>query len=333
MGSVTRARQFVLRPYRGPEDHAEMNRVANLVRAADGDPEPSPVAEMTAYYARFDQQELRDDCAIAELDGRVIAYVRASWETLSTGEAGTAGVANVDPAIEDRDLSLALVRHLVRRARAHRARTGERGYVRSYAGDRNVQLRAALEAEGFEVVRAGAQMVRPSLAAIPDIPLPDGFEIRPIDRDDLATIRRVWEADGRAFADSYGHEAPTEAVFAAWRTSSTFEPRLWQVAFHGDEIAGQILNYLGAPEPDGGRIGFTEAISVQPEFRRRGLARALLAASLRTVRDAGATRAALGVDSQNPNQAQQLYASLGYEVVSTFYMYELPEANLAGGGG
>jgi ribosomal protein S18 acetylase RimI-like enzyme len=95
------------------------------------------------------------------------------------------------------------------------------------------------------------------------------------------------------------------------------------VAFHHDDIAGQILNYLGEPEPGGGRIGWTEAISVQPEFRRRGLARALLAESLRAVRDAGATRAGLGVDSQNPNQAQTLYESMGYQVVAVTYTYEL----------
>ena len=115
----------------------------------------------------------------------------------------------------------------------------------------------------------------------------------------------------------------TERAYQAWRSSPAFDPSLWRVAFHGDEIAGQILNYLGEPRPDGSRLGFTEAISVQPAHRRRGLARALLAASLRAVRDAGATLAGLGVDSQNPNQAQALYASMGYEVVSVTYTYEL----------
>jgi ribosomal protein S18 acetylase RimI-like enzyme len=133
----------------------------------------------------------------------------------------------------------------------------------------------------------------------------------------------VWEASARAFADTWGEELPSEARYAAWVASESFDPPLWRVAFHGDEIAGEILNYLGEPEPDGSRIGFTEGISVQAEFRRRGLARALLAASLRAVRDAGATKAALGVDSQNPNQAQTLYESMGYRVVSVGYVYEL----------
>ncbi|MBF8290251.1 MAG: Acetyltransferase, partial [Chloroflexi bacterium] len=70
-------------------------------------------------------------------------------------------------------------------------------------------------------------------------------------------------------------------------------------------------------------VGMTEAISVQPEHRRRGLARALLAESLRAVRDAGADQACLGVDTQNPNQALTLYESLGFRIVSETFEYQL----------
>jgi ribosomal protein S18 acetylase RimI-like enzyme len=135
--------------------------------------------------------------------------------------------------------------------------------------------------------------------------------------------RRVWEASARAFADSTGEEKPTEAKYDEFVTYPSFAPHLWQVAFDADRIAGQILNYLGDPEPDGTRIGWTEGISVQPEYRRRGLARALLARSLRVVRDAGATCAGLGVDLQNPNQAVELYQSMGYRIVSENFEYSL----------
>ena len=135
--------------------------------------------------------------------------------------------------------------------------------------------------------------------------------------------RRVFDASARAFADSHGEAAATDAQFDEFLNDPRFDPRLWRVAFHGDELAGQILSYMGEPEPDGSRIGFTEGISVQAEYRRRGLARALLADSLRAVRDAGATRAGLGVDTQNPNRALSLYESLGFRIVSEEFEYEL----------
>ena len=110
-------------------------------------------------------------------------------------------------------------------------------------------------------------------------------------------------------------------MYDEWISGDDFQPALWRVAFDGDRIAGQILNYLGKPDTDGSIIGWTESISTQPEYRRRGLARALLALSLRTVRDAGATCAGLGVDTQNPNQAQTLYESMGFRITTESFEY------------
>jgi len=320
------ADRITLRPYRGRQDHPEMNRVAGLVRAANGDPEMGSIEQMDGYYSGFDQEALAHDCALVELDGSLVGYARISWEDAASGDHGEiGGVLNIDPAFQGRGIEERLVAHAVRRAgELIRTRGASMpSVVHVLATGRDTAQHAALEAAGFRRVRANAELVRPSLDDIPDIPLPDGFEIRPIRSDDRTMHRRVWEASNRAFAGSWGEEAPSEARFEGWLANPDFNPPLWRVAFHGDAIAGQILNFMGEPEPDGSRIGFTEAITVQPEFRRRGLARALLAASLRAVRDAGATKAALGVDSQNPNQAQTLYESMGYRVVSVGYAYEL----------
>jgi mycothiol synthase len=329
------ADRITLRPYRGPRDLPEMNRVANLVRAANGEPERSSVEDMAAYYSGFDQAALAQDCALVELDGSLVGYARISWEDAATGDHGEiGGILNVDPAIVGRGVEGRLVEHAVHRAATLVKTRGATlpSVVRIWTTGRDLAQHAALEAAGFSRVRSGAQLIRPSLEDIPEVPLPDGFEIRPIARDDRAMHRRIWDASNRAFAGSWGEEAPSEARFRGWLASAAFDPPLWRVAFRGDEIAGQILNYLGEPTPDGSRIGFTEAISVQPQYRRLGLARALLAASLRAVRDAGAANAGLGVDSQNPNQAQTLYESMGYQVVSVGYTYELGpfEAGSAG---
>jgi mycothiol synthase len=315
----------VLRPYRGPQDLPEMNRVSNLVRVANGDPNLTSVAEMESFYRRFDQAELPADCVVVELDGTVVAYGRATWQDLSAGDAEIGAFMNVDPSWAGRGIEERLTAHAVRRAATlvHARGADRSSWLRMWISERAGHGLRAVEAAGLRRVRAGAEMIRPSLADIPEIALSKGYEIRPIGADDEAMHRRVWGADARAFADTWGHETPTEQAYQSWRASPSFNPPLWRVAFHGDSIAGQILNFLGEPEPDGGRIGWTEAISVQPEHRRKGLARALLGASLRAVRDAGATRAALSVDSQNPNQAQTLYESMGYRVASVTYTYEL----------
>ena len=59
-------------------------------------------------------------------------------------------------------------------------------------------------------------------------------------------------------------------------------------------------------------------------WRRRGLARALIARSFRVVKEQGMTEAALGVDALNPNGALQLYRSMGFEVVKRHTTYRKP---------
>jgi mycothiol synthase len=313
------------RPYRGPVDHPDMNRVANAVRVFNGDPNLGTVADMDNHYAHLENADLPRDCALVELDERVVAYGRASRVELITGDRQVECIMNLEPDARGRGIEGLLLGHALRRAEEIVAEFGRDHpmAVTAYVMARDDSQRVAVEAAGFSRIRSGVQLVRPNLEDIPDIPLPDGFEIRRIEASDRAMHRRVWEAAGRAFANSYGEQAQTEDQYERWLTSDEFDPPLWRVAFHGDDIAAQILNYLGDPEPDGSRTGWTESISTQPEFRRRGLARALLAESLRTVRDAGATKAALGADSLNPNRAQSLYESMGFEVVSTTYDYRL----------
>jgi GNAT superfamily N-acetyltransferase len=314
-----------LRPYRGPVDHREMNRVANAVRAFNGDPNLGTVADMDNHYAHLENADLPLDCVLVELDGRVVAYGRASRVELITGDQQVECIMNLEPDARGRGIEELLLGHALRRAEKIMAEFGlDRSIaVTAYVMARDDSQRVAVEAAGFSRIRSGVQLVRPNLETIPDVPLPDGFEIRRIEASDRVMHRRVWEAAGRAFANSYGEQAQTEDRYERWVAGDEFDPPLWRIAFHGDDIAAQILNYLGDPEPDGSRTGWTESISTQPEFRRRGLARALLAESLRTVRDAGATKAALGADSLNPNRAQTLYESMGFEVVSTTYDYRL----------
>jgi len=314
-----------LRPYRGAVDHAEMNRVANAVRGFNGDPSLGTVADMDNHYAHLEHADLPRDCALVELDGRVVAYGRASRQEMITGGRQVECILNIEPEARGLGVEQLLVRHALERSERIVAEFGrdKAMAVLVFVTSRDEAQIMVVEAAGFRRVRAGVQLIRPDLEDIPEIPLPDGFEIRRIGAADRVMHRRVWEAASRAFSESYGEQAQTEDQFDRWLSSDEFNPPLWRVAFHGDAIAAQILNFLGEREPDGSRIGWTESISTQPEFRRMGLARALLAESLRAVRDAGATKAALGADSQNPNQAQTLYESMGFGVVSTMYDYQL----------
>lgn len=324
MNLQTTTPTLVLRAYRGPEDHPAMTRAAAAVRAFNGDPDLGTVADMDNHYAHLVHADLPRDCAIVEEDGHVVAYGRASRQPLANGQGRVECILNIDPAARGRGVEELLVGHALRRSAEliggsdGTPTTGALFYVTG----RDDDMIHVLESRGLVRVRRNAQLIRPTLDDIPDLPIPAPLAVHPIDRADRAMHRRIFDADARAFADSYGQEAPSEAGFEELIHMPGFDPTLWRVAFDGDVIAGQILSYMGDPSPDGSRIGWTEAISVQPEYRRRGLARALLAESLRAVRDAGATSAGLGVDTLNPNQALTLYESLGFRIVSEMFEYQ-----------
>ena len=70
--------------------------------------------------------------------------------------------------------------------------------------------------------------------------------------------------------------------------------------------------------------GLIDAVFTRRPWRRRGVARALIARTLVLLRDRGMTSAYLGVDGLNPNQAATLYTSLGFEIATTTYDWTKP---------
>ena len=68
--------------------------------------------------------------------------------------------------------------------------------------------------------------------------------------------------------------------------------------------------------------GFTDPIAVRHAWRRRGLAKALIARSLVVLREKGVETAFLGVDTQNPNDALRLYESMGFVKVKSATTYQ-----------
>jgi ribosomal protein S18 acetylase RimI-like enzyme len=156
-------------------------------------------------------------------------------------------------------------------------------------------------------------MRRNGLDDVPEVPLPVGLALRTVTP---AEHRVIWEAEAEAFQDHWGAHVPTEHEFEVTFSQSTLDTGLWAVAWDGDQVAGVVQTWIWADENErlDVRRGWLEKISVRRPWRRRGLGRALTAAALAHLRDAGMTEAMLGVDSQNPTGALGLYQRLGFEV-------------------
>lgn len=181
-----------------------------------------------------------------------------------------------------------------------------------------------LTGAGYEAVRWFYEMVAPTLEGIVAPPLPEGLELRAVMRDQY---RRIWEAEAEAFRDHWGEAEWTEEDWARFDANPAHEdPRFWRIAWDGDEVAGVIITTVPVEENERHRRRrvYVAGVSVRRPWRRRGLARALLASSLVGARDAGFTSASLGVDTDSPTGATDLYRSLGFAPERTFSAYRKP---------
>jgi ribosomal protein S18 acetylase RimI-like enzyme len=197
-------------------------------------------------------------------------------------------------------------------------------YFLSFVMQGETGLAAMLEKTGYQPVRYAFDMLRPDLENIPDFPLPEGLEVRPVLPEHY---RAIWDADIEAFHDHWGFTEQSEEDYQAWLTdTTTFQPQLWQIAWDiaTDQVAGQVKTYINHEQNQlyHRQRGYTESISVRRPFRRRGLARALIARSLQAQKQAGMTESALGVDSENVSGATRVYEDCGFRVVKRNTLYK-----------
>jgi ribosomal protein S18 acetylase RimI-like enzyme len=197
-------------------------------------------------------------------------------------------------------------------------------FLESDAADGATAKNAYLKARGYEPIRWFITMVRPNLDDLPDSPLPDGLEIRPVKPDQLRTVLK---AEAEALRDHWGFTEPTETDYEhAIADPVQGDYTLWRVAWDGDEIAGMVRGYINEAENEryDRKRGWVENISTRRPWRRRGLARALIAATIIAMRERGMTEGALGVDSENPSGALHLYESCGFVRKSGNATYRKP---------
>ena len=81
-------------------------------------------------------------------------------------------------------------------------------------------------------------------------------------------------------------------------------------------------HFPGDEAVTGRRDGWIMSVSVIRSHRKRGIASALIVASLEAFKRAGLTHSALGVDSENRTGAYRLYERLGYRAVNRSVVYE-----------
>ncbi len=319
---------LVVRPYAGPADHAGMAAVNTAWRESIGITELITAEMIDNLYANLTGSDPYRDCLVLERGGQVLGYRRtSSVEGIDGGRVDEASVV-LHPAIRDEATFLALLLDGEARLAADRAPRAAhpRDVLRSWTWDSDAVAQACLRVADYHAVHRFYEMVRPDLEAVELPELPAGLELRPVEPEHW---RPIWEADVEAFSDDWDPDDASETGFQRFLGEPDQRPALWQVAWDGDQVAGHVL--VTVNEASNARFGRGEgvldSVAVRGPWRRRGLARALIARALVALREHGETSAALGVDVDNPNQALGLYTSCGFHVEVSGTVFERPASS------
>jgi mycothiol synthase len=310
------------RPRRDDADYAALATLMGRAAAADAVPwRPTPANIRQEHESSPERMDPAADVIVAEIDGRIVGEAEVD-RVVREGVVVFHVNGHVDPDVRRRGIGRALLGANIDRARA-RAQLEPADLpieLGGFAEESEVGHGALLETNGFGRIRWFFLMRRDLGDPIDDIPLPDGLELRPVEPQHH---RAIFDAEEEAFRDHWGHREKSEADLTMTYAREEFDPALWVVAWDGDEIAGVVQNWIWATENAemGVARGWLEHISVRSPWRRRGLARAITAESLRRIRAAGMTDAMLGVDSENLTGALGLYEGLGFSVYSRSSAY------------
>ena len=303
-----------------------MAAVANVSLAAAGEPAREDAADMFTRLAHPSRGDPRTDRVLLERDGRLMAHAGAAWRDHASGALEVDIILVMAPGVDPLALGQPLLAWAF--ARGRQFATGqppERArWFSAWCGDGETWTRAALAAAGFRPQRHFLLLERPSLADLPPAPpLPAGLEVRPVLPEHW---RPIWKADLEAFRDHWGTLDESEAGFERFQGKGGQRPELWQVAWAGDEIAGDVVVTVHEEENAalGVNRGWLDSVAVRRPWRRQGLASALVGRALHALRAAGYEAAVLGVDAENPHQAAELYRRAGFETTSSATSYRLP---------
>lgn len=319
---------LIYRGFQGEVDYPKMLNVVLGSRVVDGLERAENLEDIANLYAHLVHSDPYKDMLFAEVEGKVVGYSRTWWALEGSGQWIGFQLGFVLPEWRHKGIGSTLL--WFNEERLHQIATDlmESGQL---PADTNCQLDNftssteidrihLLERRGYQPVRYSFSMVRPDLENIPDLPLPPGVEVRPVEPQH---IRLIWEASNEAFKDHWGYIPEPWEEFERLQNDPDYDPSLYRVAWHDDQVAGMVLSYIDKDENEVYKRlrGYTENICVRRPWRRQGLAKALIARSLIAIKERGMTEACLGVDTENTSGALNLYKTMGYRVVRQGTIY------------
>jgi mycothiol synthase len=305
----------------------DLPALVDLINACDAHDhlERATTIAQAEHEMRWPGYLAETDCFLAWAGDRLVGY---SDIFMRKGENGQASLfyawGEVHPEWRRRSAGRALLEATLRRAeqRVPEAPSGP-VYLHDSGRDSEAGRFALFEEMDMTRVRYFVNMTRPVGNGLPPVSMPAGYTLRSMDLE--RDLEAVWRVDVASFADHWGFSGFPLEEFEHWLRHDSVRPDLCYLAEDAStgELAGFALNRI---DPDwiaqtGRQEGMVNTLGVLRGHRHQGLGTALLAQSLRGLRDAGMEMAHLWADSENLTGAVRIYERAGFARRKTVLNY------------
>ncbi len=303
------------RYFAGEEDYQIRLDIINACKEVNGVDWIQTLEDIENETLWTNNYDIHKQLIYVELEGKPIGYFGYSWDTEITRMIIYYPFGNLLPSYWGRGIASLMLSYAEERCLeiADTLHADKAKRFRIWKKKKARQTVAFLQDHGYQIERYFFLMRRPIDLLLGQHPFPEGLEIRPVDPEHY---RAIWDGEQEAFRDHWGYSEPTDPMFEAWQKGRLFQPEYWKVAWEGDQVCGMVGNFIDPEENKtyNRKRGYTEDIWVRLPWRKKGLAKALIAESIRMFRDMGMEETCLNVDAENTSGALKLYQRMGYEV-------------------
>ena len=313
---------LVFRHLNGPSDYSGIVSAIESSQKADRIETTTTVESLARKLEHPFNMDPSKDMLIAEIDGEIIGSTLVWWMDDPKDTRFYMFSSNLVPGWREKGIRSCMLRYCERRLRdiAKDQNTDRKRYFRAFARETEEHWRKVLESEGYRVLLYSFKMIRTDLDNVPDLSLPEGVEIRPGREEDVELFFAAWN---EATKDMNDAPRLADEMIEQMKMDPSWNPSLWQLAWHDGKVIGTVMVVIDSIENEkfNRRRGVTELISVARPWRSKGIAKAMIAKALRTLREEGMNEASLGVDANNASGALALYERMGYKSTECLISY------------
>ena len=281
--------EFAVRSARPEDTEAAYEIFAGWQRSSYGEVEIGPEMFATGLAGA-------DAVFVAETEDGVVGHSDVDGGWIDVG---------VEPSVRRRGIGTALLRA------AEGAATAEPTLLMALQSD--PPGAAFAQANGYEKAWEVWLMGIDLPEEIPEPEWPEGVSVRTYGGEE-AEAREIKELLDLAYAEEFHHQP---ATFGNWSRfmfeDPMFDADVWFLAVAGDKIVGAALNW---------DEGYIKDLVVHPDWRGRGLGKALVYKTFGEFKRRGLPRVTLKTDSNNPTDAWRLYERAGMRKERTYEIFQ-----------